>query len=218
MLSKDKIDEYLDLLAGKILERFGDEASIRIIVVGGAAIALNYHFRDSTMDIDAYSKNSVALEELVADVARDEGLEDDWLNHNVMVTPSFTRTIEHYAPLYKVFRGVLEVHTADALTLVCMKSVCCRPDSHDIPDIANLLDAEPQITFEDIVTRFMALYGDWDKMKADAQMYLTARYQAMPPDLVDMIFEMLPENVKHNTKPEDMYKVCNEMYKQCYAQ
>lgn len=44
MLSKDNIDVYLDKLADKILEKFGPEASIDIVVVGGAAIAINYTF------------------------------------------------------------------------------------------------------------------------------------------------------------------------------
>lgn len=217
MLSKEKIDEYLDLLGTKIRDRFGPDAHIKIVIVGGAAIALNYSFRDSTMDIDTYSRCSVELEELVADVAAEEGLPEDWLNHNVMVTQSFTCGISEYAPIYKVFQDVLEVHTADALTLVCMKSVCCRPDSHDISDIANLLDAEPEITFEGIVERFMALYHDWDKMKADAQMYLTTRYKSMPPDLVDMMFAMLPMEVQRNTPPDERYAVCNDAYKLLYS-
>lgn len=48
MLSKENIDVYLDKLAEKI----GPEASIEIIVVGGAAIAINYTFRESTPSLD----------------------------------------------------------------------------------------------------------------------------------------------------------------------
>lgn len=94
MLSKECIDVYLDRLSSKILERFGPESAIKIVVVGGAAIALNYKFRESTMDIDTYSRYSNLLDELAVDVAKDEGLAADWLNHNVMVTPSFTCRIE----------------------------------------------------------------------------------------------------------------------------
>lgn len=46
MLSKDNIDVYLDKLADKILEKFGPEASIDIVVVGGTALAINYTFRN----------------------------------------------------------------------------------------------------------------------------------------------------------------------------
>lgn len=96
------------------MEKFGPEASIEIVVVGGAAI--NYTF----------SRASAYL----ADVAKECSLSTDWMNHNVMVTGSFTPAIAQYAKHYKTFKGVLKVFTADALTLICMKSVCCRPDSH----------------------------------------------------------------------------------------
>lgn len=212
MLSKKCIDVYLDRLSSKVLERFDPEANIKIVIVGGAAIALNYKFRESTMDIDTYSKYSNVLDELAIDVAREEGLAADWLNHNVMVTPSFTCRIEEFATSYRVFNGVLDVYTADALTLICMKSVCCRPDSHDIPDIEELLNAEPSISFEDIVNRFLTLYGDWDKMKMDAQLYLTGRFNAMPPDMVDMIWDMLPPALKE-TDERSRYEICREYYK-----
>lgn len=213
MLSKKCIDMYLDRLSSKVLERFGPEANIKIVIVGGAAIALNYKFRESTMDIDTYSRYSSVLDELAIDVAKEEGLAADWLNHNVMVTPSFTCRIEKFATPYKVFNGVLNVYTADALTLICMKSVCCRHDSHDIPDIEELLNAEPNISFTDIVDRFISLYGDWDKMKMDAQLYLTGRFNAMPPDMVEMIWEMLPPALKE-TDERPRYEICSEYYKQ----
>lgn len=69
MLSKDK-------LADKILEKFGPEASI---------------------DIDTFSRASAYLDELVADVAKECSLPTDWMNHNVMVTGSFTSAIAQYA-------------------------------------------------------------------------------------------------------------------------
>lgn len=149
MLSKESIDVYLDKLADKILEKFGPEASIEIVVVGGAAIAINYTF----------SRASAYLDDLVADVAKECSLPTDWINHNVMVTGSFTPAIAQYAKHYKTFKGVLKVFTADALTLICMKSVCCRPDSHDILDIKNILDVETDITFSQIVERFVTFYG-----------------------------------------------------------
>lgn len=216
MLSKGNIDEYLEMLSHKVIERFGKEARIKLVVVGGAAIAINYTFRQSTMDVDTYSRCAAHLEDLVAEVAQDVGIDDDWLNHNVMVTQSFTTRIESYSPLYKIFNDVLEVHVADGLTLVCMKSVCCRPDSHDITDIEELLKAEPQITFNDIMDRFMALYDDWGKMKADAQMYLTSRFNAMPPDMIDMVWEMLPPAIRAGYTG-NKYSVCNEMYQRLYT-
>lgn len=93
MLSKEKIDKYLEILGREIFINFGSSVNIPMVIVGGAAIAVNYTFRESTMDIDTYMNNSAALESLVSKIAKEHNLEDDWLNSNVMVTQSFTANI-----------------------------------------------------------------------------------------------------------------------------
>lgn len=213
MLSKEEIDQYLQLLGEKVLTKYGPEANVKLVVAGGAAIALNYSFRESTMDIDTYSRYSRELEESVREVAEEVGIECDWLSHNMMVTQSCSPKIEEYAERYKLYCGVLDVHTVDALTLICMKSVSCRPDSHDMSDIVNLLDVNFDITFSDIRGRFASLYGDWSKMKADAQMYLCDRFKAMPPDMVDTMIEYLPPSVRNTLEGEALYEACQEVYR-----
>ena len=188
MLSKEKIDKYLEILGREIFINFGPSANIPMVIVGGAAIAVNYTFRESTMDIDTYMNNSAALESLVSKIAKEHNLEDDWLNSSVMVTQSFTENIGKYAEPYKTFSGVLHVKVADSLTLICMKSVCCRPDSHDLLDIASILDEDSSITYDDICERFVDLYGDWSKMSVDAQIYLQGRFQCyVTPDMFDLL-------------------------------
>lgn len=188
MLSKEKIDKYLEILGREIFINFGPSANIPMVIVGGAAIAVNYTFRESTMDIDTYMNNSAALESLVSKIAKEHNLEDDWLNSNVMVTQSFTENIGKYAEPYKTFSGVLHVKVADSLTLICMKSVCCRPDSHDLLDIASILDEDSSITYDCICERFVDLYGDWSKMSVDAQIYLQGRFQCyVTPDMFDLL-------------------------------
>lgn len=105
------------------------------------------------------------------------------------------------------------MHTVDALTLICMKSVSCRPDSHDMEDIVNLLDVNESVTFKDIRERFISLYGDWSQMKADAQMYLCNRFKAMPPDMIDTIAEYLPPSVRSTLNGEALYEACQEVYR-----
>lgn len=78
MLSKDKIDIYLGELGEKILAKFGSEASIDIVIVGGAAIAIDYTFRESTMDIDTFSRYSTVLDELAVEIAAENNLPMDW--------------------------------------------------------------------------------------------------------------------------------------------
>lgn len=42
-------------------------------------------------------------------------------------------------------------------------------------------------------------------MSMDAQMYLTKRFNAMPPDMVDMVWDMLPPSLRVGV--EDKYEV-----------
>lgn len=86
MLSKEEIDQYLQLLGEKVLSKYGPEAKVKLVVAGGAAIALNYAFRESTMDVDTYSRYASELEDSVREVAEEVGIECDWLSHNIMVT------------------------------------------------------------------------------------------------------------------------------------
>lgn len=213
MLSKEEIDQYLQLLGEKVLNKYGPEAKVKLVVAGGAAIALNYAFRESTMDVDTYSRYASELEDSVREVAEEVGIECDWLSHNIMVTQSCSPKIENYASRYKLYCGVLDVHTVDVLTLICMKSVSCRPDSHDMEDIVNLLDVNESVTFKDIRERFISLYGDWSQMKADAQMYLCNRFKAMPPDMIDTIAEYLPPSVRSTLNGEALYEACQEVYR-----
>lgn len=42
-------------------------------------------------------------------------------------------------------------------------------------------------------------------MSIDAQMYLTKRFNTMPPDMVDMVWDMLPPSLR--AEAEDKYEV-----------
>lgn len=49
-------------------------------------------------------------------------------------------------------------------------------------------------------------------MSMDAQMYLTKRFNAMPPDMVDMVWDMLPPSLRVGV--EDKYEVCLKYYRE----
>lgn len=52
-------------------------------------------------------------------------------------------------------------------------------------------------------------------MSMDAQMYLTKRFNAMPPDMVDMVWDMLPPSLRVGV--EDKYEVCSKYYREEYS-
>lgn len=52
-LNKGIIDECLKMLSKELKKEFGRNSTFEIIIVGSASIVLNYHFRETTLDIDA---------------------------------------------------------------------------------------------------------------------------------------------------------------------
>ena len=87
-LCRDNIDEYFEGLAGRI-----KEAGIglhRILVVGGAAMALKYHDGRSTVDIDVCFREQNNLYVCCKQVAEKYDLPDDWINADVMHPDSFS--------------------------------------------------------------------------------------------------------------------------------
>ena len=70
------------------LRRLGELAlststPIELIVVGGAAMVLAYDARDSTQDVDSLilrPKQARLVRDMVAQVGREHGLAEDWLN------------------------------------------------------------------------------------------------------------------------------------------
>ncbi len=86
MLERGDIVWALEQLA----VRLGDAGhKVSISVVGGAAIVLEHNpNRGSTNDIDGWinatPRNRAAVDSVVADISRERGWPDDWLNDKVM--------------------------------------------------------------------------------------------------------------------------------------
>lgn len=156
-LQKENIDEYIGALAKEIKEA-GLEKH-RILVVGGAAMALKYHDGRSTVDIDICFREQNNLYACCQKVASIYDLPDDWINADVMHSDSFSYALFDNAELYGIFEGVLEVYIACNLDLYCMKIVSFR--SKDVQDMEVLSESlrSSGITKEDVITNFVRLYG-----------------------------------------------------------
>ncbi|MFF1831847.1 DUF6036 family nucleotidyltransferase [Paenarthrobacter sp. NPDC058040] len=112
------------------LESKGIAGDIRL--VGGAALILQGISVRMTTDIDASYAEAEAVDLVVSEMARDYGLEKDWLNsHSSAFVPDGATWVA-LEPL-----GALKVHAADTRTLLAMKIAAER--EKDIPDIARLL-------------------------------------------------------------------------------
>ena len=166
-LYRENIDEYLASLAESI-----EEAGIgrhKILIVGGAAMALKYHDGRSTVDIDICFREQNNLYSCCRKVAEKYSLPDDWINSDVMHSESFSYGLFDKAHLYRTFNDVLEVYVADDIDIYCMKLVSFRPK--DIQDMEVLATAlrNKDITPDQVIKNFVRLYGDEFLLRKDGR-------------------------------------------------
>lgn len=129
-----------------------------IIVVGGASILLNYGFRKSTQDIDAYIEIRNQLNDAIRMTEEELSLSMDWLNQDFVRTASFSERVSLYSKFYKTYAGIMTVRTVAAEYLIAMKIMSGRTYKRDRSDIIGILVSEPSIAREDVVRAFHDLY------------------------------------------------------------
>lgn len=164
-LNRDNIDEYFQLLAEEIKESGIGEH--RILVVGGAAMALKYHDGRSTVDIDICIREQHDLYKCCQKVAAVQHLPEDWINADVMHSDSFSYGLFRDATLYRTYEGILNIYVASDMDLYCMKLVSFRlKDIQDMDVLADSLRAAG-MKRKDVEENFLRLYGDMYFMKND---------------------------------------------------
>ena len=156
-LYRENIEEYLGALATSIKEQ--NLGKHRILIVGGAAMALKYKDGRSTVDIDICFREQNNLYSCCQKVAKQFNLPDDWVNADVMHSDSFSYALFDNAQMYKSFEDTLEIYIVDDLDLYCMKLVSFRPkDVQDTEVLASTLK-ERNVSFKDVCSNFIRLYG-----------------------------------------------------------
>lgn len=170
--TKTDIENYLKEL-GKELKKRGRGTPMEIILVGGASILVNYDFRVSSYDIDAYYAKASIMKECINAVGDKFGLPNGWVNDDFMKTSSFTPKIIEYSKYYKKFSGVLTVRTIKAEYLVAMKLVSGRKYKKDLSDVAGIIYeqqlAGAPITYEMVDRAVVELYGDWSRVSDESK-------------------------------------------------
>ena len=174
-LYRENIDEYFGALATEINKAgYGKH---KILVVGGAAMALKYQDGRSTVDIDICFRDQNNLYSCCQKVAKSYDLPDDWINADVMHSDSFSYKLFDRAELFKVYEDILEVYIADDLDLYCMKLVSFRPK--DIQDMEILSDdlKSRGIISKDVFDNFNRLYGNEYLLRNDDRKILFMELQ-----------------------------------------
>jgi hypothetical protein len=105
-------------------------------VVGGAVMCLVLGARDSTADVDALVRPTVAVREAAARVAETAGLPSDWLNDAVK---GFLTPTAEFEPFLELSN--LRVFTARPAYLLALKCVAMRfgEEFRDVEDVRFLL-------------------------------------------------------------------------------
>lgn len=175
--TKENLDTYLQELAKEYRKRVGKSMPVEIVLIGGAAILVNYGFQDMTTDVDAVIHAVSVMRDAVNCVGDKFGLPNRWLNADFMRTDSYTPKLDQYSTYYKTFSNILTIRNVTAEYLIAMKLRSGRKYKHDLSDIIGILaEHEKQgkpITSEDIDTAVRNLYGSWNDISKEARDYIS---------------------------------------------
>ena len=170
--NKSNLDHYFYELAKAYKKLGGKKMPAEIILIGGAAIIENYGFRDMTTDVDAIIHAASVMDDAIRQVGDQFDLPYGWLNTDFIKTSSYSRNLNRYSVLYKVFNQILTVRTVSAEYLIAMKLRSGRKYKNDLSDIIGILaeheDKGDRITSERIDKAVLNLYGSWDEIPDDS--------------------------------------------------
>ena len=143
----------------------GGTAPVDLYIVGGSAIIMRFHYRQSTIDVDAYYQSNRALSQAILDVSKERGLPKDWLNDEYAHSPSFSERIVQYAELDEALGDeLIHIRLLPDSYLIAVKLKSSRPEGGDLDDIirmiAEIRHRGDSITYEEIIEAYRNLYGD----------------------------------------------------------
>ncbi|MDR0963850.1 MAG: hypothetical protein LBM60_04455 [Clostridium sp.] len=179
--TKDNLGSYLGALAKEFRKLNGKAMPAEIILIGGAAILINYGFRDMTYDIDAVIIASSVMKEAVNHVGDRLGLPDGWLNMDFRHTKSYSPKLSEVSVYYKTFSNVLTVRTIAAEYLIAMKLMSGRRYKNDLSDIAGILWEHQKsgnpITNDAVDKAVNMLYGGWSDIPETSKTLIKAAFE-----------------------------------------
>ena len=164
LITKENIDGLFDNLSKEYID-LGGKQRVDIYIVGGAAIVLNFDYRMSTIDIDAYYKENQVLVDAILNVSNKLGLPNDWLNHDFTSTPSYSPEIVKKAVLHKGYGNIIFVYLLEPRYLIAMKLKSSRPTGGDLDDIVKMIYElrlkEMPISYDMVIEAYQEMYEDF---------------------------------------------------------
>ena len=176
VFTKENLDTFLKEMGKEYRRLNGKSMPAEIVLIGGAAILVNYGFRDMTTDVDAVIHGVSAMKDAINIVGDRHRLPNGWLNADFMKTGSYSPKLLQYSVRYREFSNVLTVRTVSAEYLIAMKLRAGRKYKNDLSDVIGILAEHEQrgdpITMERIDTAVCNLYGGWEEIPADSVSFI----------------------------------------------
>ena len=174
--TKDNIDLYLMELSKEYRKQVGKAMPAELILIGGAAVLINYGFRDMTTDIDALIHAASSMKDAISRVGDRFDLPTDWLNADFTHTDSYSPKLAEFSVYYKTWSNVLTVRTVAAEYLIAMKLRSGRQYKSDLSDVIGILFEHEKrgtpIGMEQIWKAVTDLYGGWDVLPEASQAFI----------------------------------------------
>ena len=179
--TKENIDLYLKEVAREYRKQLGKNMPAEMILIGGAAVLVNYGFRDMTTDIDAVIQAASAMKDAINRVGDRFDLPNGWLNEDFTKTSSYSPGLIEHSEYYRTYSNVLTIRTVAAEYLIAMKLKSGRQYKSDLSDVLGILAAHKKkgdpIPMERIQKAVSDLYGDWTALPEASQNFISNAIQ-----------------------------------------
>ena len=199
VFTKENLDTYLKELAKEFKKINGKSMPAEIILIGGAAILVNYGFRDMTTDVDAIIHASSSMKDAINRVGDKCELPNGWLNADFMRTGSYSPKLIEFSVHYKTFSNILEIRTISSEYLIAMKLRSGRKYKNDLSDIIGILAEHEKtgnpITLGAINTAVNNLYGGWEEFPSDSKKFIE---DAINNGNYEQVYASISDEEKHS--------------------
>ncbi len=174
--TKSNLDQYLKELAREYRKRNGKTVPAEIILIGGAAVLINYGFREMTYDMDAIINAASSMKDAINYVGDKFDLPSGWMNDEFMRTDSYTPKIATFSRYYRTYSNVLTFRTVSGEYLIAMKLRSGREYKYDRSDVIGILwehekRGEP-LTLNSIKQAVIELYGSYDVLTHSVRQFI----------------------------------------------
>ncbi|MBE5968734.1 MAG: hypothetical protein E7242_00710 [Lachnospiraceae bacterium] len=174
--TRKNMDAYLKEIAKEYRKRSGKTVPAEIILIGGAAVVINYGFRAMTYDMDAIINASSSMKEAINYVGDKFNLPNGWMNTDFIRTDSYTPKIENYAKYYRTYSNVVTFRTISGEYLVAMKLKSGRKYKYDRSDVIGVLLEQKKmgepLTLDMIKKAVTDLYGSYEALEEEVRQFI----------------------------------------------